>query len=333
MRRHEKLRQPLAEHEPQRVLVSRTAMRFAVTPSAVVYLRTARARSFRASRSRNSRTRRATWGVSQVTASTAWPCGSTVASVEPPMFDQWAIRWGTPRKGTVAPCLKVTRRGTRSRRDAIQPPCASAKRRAAPSSACSGSVRTTSPVAFETRRVMRRAVGRRFRTTRNARPACATSRCGGSGLRRKRANLMAAHFGARRRACQRRALPLLLLCCGQGGHRPRLDALRVHLVGEDEIGDAGRDLGLEAGAVEHAVVTDAELQVVGLLVRRQVRRELERSKRLADARDVVLLALDSHDGAAPDREEVHRLVPVHHLALRQLMFDENAFDRLEVVLG
>ena len=68
----------------------------------------------------------------------------------------------------------------------------------------------------------------------------------------------------------------------------------------NEIGDPRSDLGAEPGAVEDAVVTDPGLQVIDLLVGGQVRRQVEGGQGLADARDVVLLALDGHDGAAPD---------------------------------
>jgi len=62
--------------------------------------------------------------------------------------------------------VKAARAGMRASRAAIQPPCASAKRRAAATSTCSGTVRTTAPVALETRNVMRRVAERRMSVTR-----------------------------------------------------------------------------------------------------------------------------------------------------------------------
>ena len=51
-----------------------------------------------------------------------------------------------------------------------------------------------------------------------------------------------------------------------------------------EVDDARRDLGAEARAVEHAVVADAGLHVVGVLVRRKVAAQVVRRVGLADAR-------------------------------------------------
>ena len=80
-----------------------------------------------------------------------------------------------------------------------------------------------------------------------------------------------------------------------------LRALVAAVVRQDEIGDARRDLGAEARAVEHAVMADARLQVVRLLVVRKVRAELVRRLGLPDAGNVVVLALDGEQRDAPDR--------------------------------
>jgi hypothetical protein len=61
-------------------------------------------------------------------------------------------------------------------RVAIQWLWLSAKRWARPTSVRSGMVSTTSPVALETRRVIRLAVGRRFRATLKAWPWWKTRR-------------------------------------------------------------------------------------------------------------------------------------------------------------
>ena len=54
IRRHEKFSEPLAEQEPQRLVVSRTVIRRAEKPSEPACLRTAASRSFLASRFKKS---------------------------------------------------------------------------------------------------------------------------------------------------------------------------------------------------------------------------------------------------------------------------------------
>ena len=63
-------------------------------------------------------------------------------------------------------------------------------------------------------------------------------------------------------------------------------------VGGDEIGDARRDLGAEARAVEDAVMADLRLHVVGAHVGRDVDADVVRRLGLADAGNVVVLAFD-----------------------------------------
>src|SRR3978361_2214999 len=77
-----------------------------------------------------------------------------------------------------------------------------------------------------------------------------------------------------------------------------------------ERGDLRHDLSPEARAVEHAVVTGPDLEVVGFLLSREGWGEVQSRARLADSGDVVLLALDRHQSTGPDGREIHRLAPV-----------------------
>src|SRR4051794_41714443 len=85
--------------------------------------------------------------------------------------------------------------------------------------------------------------------------------------------------------------PAMEVRSGVGGARlrafPELD-------GADHLADAGLDLGAPAGAVEHAVMADAGLDVVQAQVRRQVAAQVLGGLGLPAAGDVVLLALDRH---------------------------------------
>src|SRR5918994_519898 len=100
--------------------------------------------------------------------------------VAPGRVVQWLMGWGAALGGARGPASNSTRWGTRAMRVAIQWPWLSAKRWAKPTSVRSGMVSTTSPVALETRRVIRLAVGRRFRATLKAWPWCKTRKWGGS---------------------------------------------------------------------------------------------------------------------------------------------------------
>src|SRR5271168_2413120 len=75
---------------------------------------------------------------------------------------------------------------------------------------------------------------------------------------------------------------------------------------QNEIGDARRDLGAEARAVEHAVMTDALLQPMGMAVRRDVRAQAVRRFGLADAGNVVELAFDSQERGVRDPARIDR---------------------------
>ena len=80
-------------------------------------------------------------------------------------------------------------------------------------------------------------------------------------------------------------------------------------------------------------MADLLLHVVHALVRRDVDAQILRGFGLAKARDVVELALDSHQADAPHRLQVDELAAVHHLALGQLVLAEHLVDRLEIELG
>ena len=73
-----------------------------------------------------------------------------------------------------------------------------------------------------------------------------------------------------------------------------------------ELADLGRNELPEARAVEHAVVADVELQIVQLAAGGNIDAEIVRSLGLADAGNVVLLALDRHQAAAADRRQIDR---------------------------
>ena len=71
-------------------------------------------------------------------------------------------------------------------------------------------------------------------------------------------------------------------------------------------------------------------EVVFLLLHRQAGRDVERGARLADAGNIVTLALDRQDRGVGDGAEVHQLAAVHEFALRQRVLLEHLFHRLEV---
>src|SRR5512145_1022065 len=63
------------------------------------------------------------------------------------------------------------------------------------------------------------------------------------------------------------------------------------LVGKDHVAHDGVDLGLPALAAEYAVVADPRLQVVALHIGLEPPAQVVRRRGLADAADVVALAL------------------------------------------
>src|SRR5438874_12490956 len=91
-----------------------------------------------------------------------------------------------------------------------------------------------------------------------------------------------------------------LLGLGTRAFRGYATAGAAAIVGEDEIGDAGRNLGAEARAVEHAVMADARLQPVRLAFGGDVDAQPVRRLGLADAGNVVVLTLDGEQRDAAD---------------------------------
>ena len=166
IRRQEKFSAPLAEQEPQRLLVSRTVMRLAGLPElgrmalhggGEILLGFRLEEIPHAAGHMGGLARDGDDRLAGAAGRSAW--------VTPRIVDQWTIRWGTPRRGTRAPGSKITRSGTLASRVAIHWLWLSANFWARPTSVRSGIESTTSPVAFETRSVIRLAVGRRLRAT------------------------------------------------------------------------------------------------------------------------------------------------------------------------
>src|SRR5262249_36616757 len=104
-------------------------------------------------------------------------------------------------------------------------------------------------------------------------------------------------------------------------------------VGAEPVLDHRGDALAPLAAVDDAEVPDLLGEVVLLLLRGQVRGEAERGAGLADARDVVALALDREQRGVADRVGVDRLAAVDELALGQRVLLEHVLDRLQVELG
>src|SRR3954447_8087808 len=106
---------------------------------------------------------------------------------------------------------------------------------------------------------------------------------------------------------------------------PGLDAL-------DERPEDGVDLGLPAGAAEHPVVTDAGLQVVVLVRFRDPGAQLVGGLGLPGRADVVPGAFDGEQGRAGDGTGVDGLAAPGEPPGGEVVFLEDAADRLEVEL-
>src|SRR5690349_9189727 len=104
------------------------------------------------------------------------------------------------------------------------------------------------------------------------------------------------------------------------GTSPRMTILErgaseVRIAVADELADARVDLFAELAAVEDAVVADADLDVVGLEVTRDARAQGMRRLGLADAGDVVELALHRHQADVGDQVGPHEPPAMLELAL------------------
>ena len=108
-------------------------------------------------------------------------------------------------------------------------------------------------------------------------------------------------------------------------------ALRID--GTDHFTNPRLDFRAIAGAVEHAVVANARLQIVIVLVGRNVGAQVVGRFGLADATDVVAFAFDCHDGGAADGRTIDQFAAMHHPLVGQFVLLEHGPDRLEVELG
>src|SRR5579883_1257856 len=111
---------------------------------------------------------------------------------------------------------------------------------------------------------------------------------------------------------------------------PRAGGTRGAVVREHEVGDARRDLGAEARAVEHTIMTDVGLQPVRLEAVGKIAAEAVRGLGLADAGNVVVLPLDGHERDALDLARIDRDAAMGHLSAWQRVAHEHGLDRLQI---
>jgi hypothetical protein len=93
------------------------------------------------------------------------------------------------------------------------------------------------------------------------------------------------------------------------------------------------DLVLPPLPAEHTEMAGAGLQVPALAERRERYTEVVRGRGLADAADVVALALDRQQRGARDRRRIDRPPAPRELAAGEQVLLEDRGDRLEVELG
>ena len=108
---------------------------------------------------------------------------------------------------------------------------------------------------------------------------------------------------------------------------------RGAVVRQHEIGDARRDLGAEARAVEHAVMADRGLQPMRLASAGMLTHSRCAASVWPTPGNVVVLAFDRHQRNAADFRRIDRLAAMGHLALRQRVADEHGIDGLQIELG
>src|SRR5207302_5318705 len=97
----------------------------------------------------------------------------------------------------------------------------------------------------------------------------------------------------------------------------------------DERLDLGVGLGLPTAAVEHAIMSDFELEVVQLFRRRDAGAEIVRGDGLADRANVVILALDGHQRGLLDRLRLDRVAMHPEMPEWQVMVVKDALDGLQ----
>ncbi len=101
----------------------------------------------------------------------------------------------------------------------------------------------------------------------------------------------------------------------------------------NEVIDFRNDFGAEAGAVEHAIVTGARLQMMSLHRGRQVLAQRMGSEGLPNPGDVVLLAFNGHQRHAANSLRIDGPATVDHFSLGERMIEEDCLDGLQIILG
>src|SRR5690606_5717683 len=98
-------------------------------------------------------------------------------------------------------------------------------------------------------------------------------------------------------------------CCAFAKGDPELiglfSAMRI-----DELNDSRRYVSPKPCAVEHTIVANDRLDMMGPLPIRYVHTEVMRSPGLANARNIVLLAFDRHQRHFGDSRRLHQLAAV-----------------------
>src|SRR5690606_16259664 len=128
------------------------------------------------------------------------------------------------------------------------------------------------------------------------------------GSRRVQPNLRPSGPGGLRRPAEPRIAYLLLATADDDGLAAAV------LAGAHESGDTGRDVPPESRAVEDAVVPDLGRFEMQAPVVRDARADPMGGGALTEPGDVVLFALDRHQGDTPYGGRVDLAPPVHHLS-------------------
>src|SRR6188768_4407700 len=100
----------------------------------------------------------------------------------------------------------------------------------------------------------------------------------------------------------------------RGGTRNASAITRQH-----KVGNAWGDLGAETRAVEHPIMPNSRLHVVNLVFGRNIDAQRVRRLGLADARYIVVLPFDRHQGNTLDDTWVDGPAAMGHFTLRQRM--------------
>src|SRR5215218_3459409 len=135
--------------------------------------------------------------------------------------------------------------------------------------------------------------------------------------------------GKRSHACRHDAGWLMSSC--PAAARSRRGTVRF-LIMKERV-NAGRDLRRKTRAVEDAKMAHLRLHVMHPHRARDLAAEPVRRLGLAHPRNVVLLALDGHQGDAPDLGEIHFPAAIGHPASGEGMAYEHCVEGLEVELG